>query len=51
MFCVLLVAGVVVAHDRAVARFSGPLVTRTQYPLLAAMVLYTVGGLALLLGA
>jgi hypothetical protein len=43
------IAGVLLAHDRAVARFRGPLVTRSQYPLLVAMVGYTVGGLALLL--
>jgi hypothetical protein len=45
------VSGVVVAHDRAVARFDQTVATRTQYPLLAVMVLYTVGGLALLLGS
>lgn len=45
------VAGVVVAHDRSVARFPAALATRTQYPLLAVMVLYTVGGLGLLLSA
>jgi hypothetical protein len=43
------IAGVLLAHDRAVARFSGNMATRSQYPLLAAMVAYTVGGLALLL--
>jgi hypothetical protein len=43
------VAGVVLAHDRALAAFPGPLATRSQYPLLAAMVLFTVGGLTLLL--
>jgi hypothetical protein len=42
------VAGVVVAHDRAVARH-GRAASRSQYPLLAVMVAYTVGGLALLL--
>jgi hypothetical protein len=42
-------AGVLLAHDRAVARFQGEMATRSQYPLLAAMVGYTVGGLALLL--
>lgn len=42
-------AGVMVAHDRALALF-GPNATRSQYPLLAAMVCYTVGGLFLLLG-
>ena len=45
------VAGVVVAHDRALAVFPAKEATRSQYPLLAAMVLFTVGGLALLLGA
>ena len=45
------VAGVLVAHDRALALFPGQEATRSQYPLLAAMVLFTVGGLALLLGA
>lgn len=44
------VAGVVVAHDRALALFDSRLATRSQYPLLAAMVLFTVGGLFLLLG-
>jgi hypothetical protein len=42
-------AGVLLAHDRAVARFHGDTATRSQYPLLVAMVGYTVGGLALLL--
>jgi hypothetical protein len=45
------VAGVVVAHDRALALFPDREATRSQYPLLVAMVLFTVGGLALLLGA
>jgi hypothetical protein len=45
------VAGVVVAHDRALALFPGREATRSQYPLLATMVLFTTGGLALLLGA
>ena len=44
------VAAVVVAHDRSVARFPPALATRTQYLLLGTMVLYTVGGLGLLLG-
>jgi hypothetical protein len=44
------VAGVVLAHDRAVDRYSGELAGASQHPLLAAMVVYTVGGLALLLG-
>ena len=44
------VAGVVLAHDRALALFPKSVATRSQYPLLAAMVAFTVGGLALLLG-
>lgn len=44
------VAGVVLAHDRALALFDRRDATRSQYPLLAAMVLFTVGGLYLLLG-
>ena len=43
------IAGVLLAHDRAVARFTGDMATRSQYPLLVAMIIYTVGGLALLL--
>lgn len=42
-------AGVVMAHDRAVGIFSKKLATRSQYPLLAVMVAYTAGGLVLLL--
>lgn len=44
------IAGVVAAHDRAVGLFSEEDKTRGQYPLLAVMVLYTVGGIALLVG-
>lgn len=44
------VAGVVIAHDRALALFDRTTATRSQYPLLAVMVLFTVGGLFLLLG-
>jgi hypothetical protein len=44
------VAGVVLAHDRALARFPKDVATRSQYPLLVTMVLFTVGGLGLLLG-
>jgi hypothetical protein len=44
------VAGVVLAHDRALALFERRLATRSQYPLLAVMVLFTVGGLFLLQG-
>ena len=43
------VAGVVLAHDRALATFPAKDATRSQYPLLVAMVLFTVGGLTLLL--
>jgi len=43
-------AGVVVAHDRALALFPRRVATRSQYPLLTAMVLFTVAGLFLLLG-
>ena len=43
------VAGLVVAHDRAVSLFSSArLAVRTQYAMLALMVLYTAGGLWLL---
>ena len=45
------VAGVVTAHDRSVALFPGQLAVRSQYALLAVMVLFTVGGLILLSGA
>lgn len=44
------VAGVVLAHDRALALFARREATRSQYPLLAVMVLFTVSGLFLLLG-
>jgi hypothetical protein len=43
------VCGLVLAHDRAVAMFDSPRTAiRTQYAMLALMVLYTVGGLWLL---
>ena len=43
------VAGLAIAHDRAVALFDDRRTAlRSQYPLLALMVLYTVGGLWLL---
>jgi hypothetical protein len=43
------VAGLMLAHDRAVELFPGSRqALRTQYPFLALMVLYTVGGLWLL---
>lgn len=43
------VAGLAVAHDRAIAAFTerGPAL-RSQYAMLGLMVLYTVGGLWLL---
>ena len=44
------VAGVITAHDRAVGLVPASTAARAQYPLLAVMVVYTVGGLALLLG-
>lgn len=44
------IAGVMAAHDRALARLGGRDATRSQLPLLGAMVVYTVGGLALLFG-
>jgi hypothetical protein len=44
------VVGVVVAHDRAVELFPREIAVRSQVPLVVAMVVYTVGGLALLLG-
>ncbi|MEJ7583006.1 MAG: hypothetical protein WKF43_02755 [Acidimicrobiales bacterium] len=45
------VVGVVAAHDRAVERFDARTANRSQFPLLAVMVLYTVGRLGLLLDA
>ena len=43
------VLGLVIAHDRALALFPSPKIAlRTQYALLALMVLYTIGGLWLL---
>lgn len=44
------VAGVVLAHDRAMAAFRPGQAARTQYALLAVMVLFTVGGLVILSG-
>ena len=45
------VAGVVLAHDRAVRLgTSARTAQRSQYPLLAVMVAFTTGGLTLLLG-
>lgn len=45
------VGGVIAAHDRAVERYDHRRAVRGQYPLLAVMVAYTVGGLLLLLNA
>ena len=43
--------GVVTAHDRAVALFPDRDRLRGQSPLLAMMVVYALGGVALLVGA
>ncbi len=45
------VTGVVLGHDRAIAMFDEHQADRSQRPLVGVMVAYTVGGLALLLGA
>ena len=45
------VLAVAVAHDFAVARWSRQLAVRSQYPMLAVMIAYTIIGLLLLLGA
>ncbi len=45
------VLAVAVSHDRAVERWPHRLAMRSQYPMLAVMVCYTVIGLLLLLGA
>ncbi|MEE2768210.1 MAG: hypothetical protein VX833_03255 [Actinomycetota bacterium] len=42
--------GVLVAHDRAVETFEQPVALRSQYPMLAVMVLYTMFGLVLMTG-
>jgi hypothetical protein len=44
------IVGVIAAHDRAVATFDRPEQRAGQYPLLALMVAYTCGGIALLVG-
>jgi hypothetical protein len=44
------VGGVIVAHDRAIASFPPDVATRTQYALLAVMVLFTATGLLILSG-
>ncbi|MFP5351380.1 MAG: hypothetical protein ACLGIB_02300 [Actinomycetota bacterium] len=45
------IVGVASAHDRSVGLFQGANKTRAQYPLLLVMVLYTVAGIALLVGS
>jgi hypothetical protein len=42
------VAGVILAHDRAIAEFPPGRALRTQYALLGVMVMFTVGGLLIL---
>jgi hypothetical protein len=44
------VGGVVVAHDRAIALFDRAAAVRTQYALLAVMILFTASGLLILSG-
>ena len=44
------VAGVVVAHDRAIAMFDRAAAVRTQYALLAVMIVFTASGLLILSG-
>jgi hypothetical protein len=44
------VGGVVLAHDRAIAMFDRAAAVRTQYALLAVMVLFTASGLLILSG-
>ncbi len=44
------ILGVIVAHDIAVERYPSRLAMRSQYPMLAAMIAYTVIGLLLLFG-
>ena len=41
---------VLVAHDRSVEEFPPELAVRSQYPMLAVMITFTIGGLFLLLG-
>lgn len=45
------IAAVVVAHDRAIERFTHRQASRSQYAMLFVMVLYSLGGLWLLLNA
>jgi hypothetical protein len=44
------VAGVILAHDRALVDFPKKVAMRTQYALLAVMVLFTLSGLVILRG-
>lgn len=44
------IGGVVLAHDRAIAMFDAGLAVRTQYSLLAVMVVFTASGLLILSG-
>jgi len=44
------IGGVVLAHDRAIAMFDAAFALRTQYALLAVMVLFTASGLLILSG-
>ncbi|HVF12462.1 MAG TPA: hypothetical protein VNA87_05180 [Actinomycetota bacterium] len=44
------ILGVIAAHDRAVRLFADGAKTKAQYPLLAAMVAFTLGGIFLLVG-
>ena len=44
------VMAVLLAHDKAIERFSSHLAVRSQYPMLVAMIAFTIGGLYLLLG-
>ena len=44
------VLAVLAAHDRALERYGPSLAVRSQYPMLAAMITYTLAGLFLLLG-
>lgn len=45
------VLAVAAAHDKAISRYSHDVAVRSQYPMLGVMILYTVAGLFLLLGA
>lgn len=44
------ILAVMVAHDRAVERYQHPMAIRSQYPMLVAMIAYTIIGLLLLSG-